>query len=152
MATWKQSERAREALDSRIAHHDLEALLPTPQSGWIRAVRDAIRMTAAELGARMGVAGAAVRAAERRETVGSIQISTLRRAAEAMGCTFVYGFVPVSSLQDIVEQRAEAVLERHMEQSGQTMALEDQTGRILETDRRALIDEIIRSGDIWSDA
>lgn len=150
MATWKQSERAREALDSRVAHQNLEAVLARPQSGWIRSVRDAIRMTAAELGNRIGVAGAAVRAAEQRELAGSIQISTLRRAAEAMGCTFVYGFVPISSLQDIVELRAEAVLERDLKQSAQTMALEDQAGQILEADRRALIEDIIRSGDIWS--
>ena len=100
----------------------------------------------------MGVTGRAVRSAEDNELSGGIRLDTLRRAAEAMDCTLVYGFVPVSTLKDTVERQAEAVLQRHLERSGQTMALEEQGGRILDVDRQELLEEIIRSGRLWSDS
>jgi transcriptional regulator with XRE-family HTH domain len=46
-------------------------------------------MTATQLAARIGVAQATVSQLEQSEIRGSIQLSTLRRAAEAMNCTLV---------------------------------------------------------------
>ncbi len=43
---------------------------------------------------------------ERAEVSGSIQLSTLIRAAEALECRLVYALVPDASLDDIVMRRA----------------------------------------------
>ena len=150
MATWRQAQRARESIDNRIAGQNLETRLMPPQRGWVRAIRDALQMTAGELGARMGVTDAAVRSTERSELEGGASLSTLRRAVEAMDCTFVYGFVPNSSLQDTVDRQATAVLNEQLTRSHQTMLLEDQEGSLLDSDRAALLEGIVRSRGLWS--
>ena len=80
-----------------------------------RLYRDALGMTAADLAARMGISGASVRAMEETEVSGgTLRLSTLRRAAEAMNCTLVYAFVPNERLEQTVVQQARWVLREQM--------------------------------------
>ncbi|MGO6762544.1 helix-turn-helix domain-containing protein, partial [Rhizobium ruizarguesonis] len=55
-----------------------------PPKGWVRALRDALGMTGAQLGTRIGVRPQTVEAIEKSEAAGTIQLNTLRRAAEAL--------------------------------------------------------------------
>ena len=69
-----------------------------PPKGWIRAIRDAVGMTGGQLASRLGIRPQTVAALEKSEAAGSIQLSTLRRVAEAMDCTLVYAkMVPTSA-------------------------------------------------------
>ena len=68
--------------------------LAVPVKGWIKAIRDSLGMTAAQLANRMGISQSTLTAMEKAEARGAIQLSSLRRAAEAMNCTLVYALVP----------------------------------------------------------
>src|SRR5215813_8399297 len=98
-------KRARLATSSRL-HLDerLKEIGPVsrympPVKGWIRAVREALGMTAEQLGRRLGVKQSSVVALEQSEAKGSIELATLRRVAEALDCTLVYALVPNKPLE-----------------------------------------------------
>lgn len=150
MATSDDTKRAREALDQRLRQLGPAARFAVPRLGWIRAVRDALGMTAADLGRRMAITDASVRSLEKKEVSGGVRLSSLRRAAEAMDCTFVYAFIPNSSLQQTVERQAAAVLNEQLSRVHQTMALEAQEGEPLPDSVRAQLEALISSGRVWS--
>lgn len=150
MSARKSARQAREVLDARLAPLGPASRFAVPQKGWIRAVRDALGMTAAQLAARIGVTGASVRSMEETEVTGGIRLSSLRRAAEAMDCTLVYAFIPNDSLQGSVEQQAKRVLRAQSVRTRQTMALEDQDSYLSATAVDAQLQAIIESGGLWS--
>jgi predicted DNA-binding mobile mystery protein A len=150
MTSRKNTRQAREVLDRRLVALGPVSQFAVPRSGWIRAIRDALGMTAAELAARMGISGASVRAMEETEVSGGIRLSTLRRAAEAMDCTLVYAFIPSESLEHTVEQQARWVLSEQMSRSRQTMALEDQASAMTSTAVEDQLRAILDSGRLWS--
>lgn len=150
MASRKNARQAREVLDRRLTPLGPASRFAVPRLGWIRAIRDALGMTAADLATRMGISGASVRAMEDTEVTGGIRLSTLRRAAEAMDCTLVYAFIPNESLQRTVEQQARRVLQEQMGRSRQTMALEDQASEMAPSAVEAQLQAILDSGRLWS--
>ena len=98
-----------------------------PNKGWIRAIRDALGMTGEQLAKRLGVSNRQrVSRIECDEVEGNVTIKTMRRVAEALDCVFVYGFVPHTSLEQTVRNRAEHVVKKRMERVSQTMRLEQQ--------------------------
>jgi len=62
--------------------------------GWLRAVRQAVGIPVMEAAERMGVGQSEVFRMEYAEGRGVIELGTLRRAAEALGCELVYGLTP----------------------------------------------------------
>lgn len=152
MATPAQSKRAREALDPRLASLGPPSRYAPPRLGWVRAIRDALGMTATDLATRMGVTGPAVRSLEKKEVEGGARLSSLRRAAEAMGCTLVYAFVPNSTLQQTVERQAAGILDVQLKRVHQTMALEAQEGEAVPASVRLQLEAVIGSGRLWSGA
>lgn len=152
MTTRQNARQAREALDRRLIPLGPAGRFAVPRLGWIRAIRDALGMTAAELATRIGVTGASVRAMEETEVTGGIRLSTLRRAAEAMDCTLVYAFIPKESLESTVDQQARRVLRSQMHRSRQTMALEDQAEETASAVTDAQLHAILDSGRLWSSA
>jgi predicted DNA-binding mobile mystery protein A len=142
--------RARDRLDKK-----LEALGPldrfaVPPKGWIRAIRDAIGMTGAQLGKRVGTSPQGILGLERSEAAGTIQLNTLRRAAEAMDCVLVYALVPKASLADMVNRRAREIALRALSRVSHSMALEDQqVDRDMETRIQTYIETALRNRDLW---
>ncbi|MGE3327935.1 MAG: mobile mystery protein A [Acidimicrobiia bacterium] len=98
---------ARRHLDARFDTLRVAAQTPRPHRGWVRAIRDALGMSAADLAVRLGVAQQAVSELERSEMNGTVRLDTLRRAADALDCDLVYVLVPRRSLNDIVATQAE---------------------------------------------
>ena len=78
--------------------------LPRPPRGWVRAVRDALSMSAAALAARMGTTAGAVTRLEQSEAADRIRLDTLRRASDALGCDLVYLLVPRRPLTSVVRE------------------------------------------------
>lgn len=118
---------ARRALDRRLDM--LREVVPAatvPRAGWIRAIREAIGMTAAELGARMGSQESTVMRMEGSEASDRIQLGTLRRAAAGLDCDRVYAFVPRQPLEQMVDQQAIALARRLIAGVDHSMSLEDQ--------------------------
>jgi predicted DNA-binding mobile mystery protein A len=95
----------RRHFDQRLAGlDDLVALRPA--DGWVRAVREALGMSTYELAARMGVGHSRVIAIERAEVTGSVSLSTLSRAAEALNCRVCWVLVPSEPLEQMVRRQA----------------------------------------------
>lgn len=98
---------ARQQLDMRLnSLQSSQPLLSPPAAGWIRALRDALGMTAAQLGKRLGVSQQRALAIENGEASGSITLASLVRAANALDCRLIYAVVPRSTLESLVEERA----------------------------------------------
>jgi len=142
--------QAREALDRRLIPLGPASRYAPPRLGWIRAVRDALGMSAANLAIRMGVSGSSVRSLEDNEMSGGIRLSSLQRAAAAMDCTLVYAFIPNESLEGTVRRQAQWVLRQQMCRVSQTMALEAQEADMFGISREAQLRRIVGSWQLWS--
>jgi predicted DNA-binding mobile mystery protein A len=95
----------------------------------------------------------AVVSLERSEASGRIQLSTLRRAAEAMDCVLVYALVPNTSLNEMVDRRARELAVRALRRVSHSMALEDQqVDRDLEKRIQTYINTALRDRDLWESA
>jgi predicted DNA-binding mobile mystery protein A len=122
----KNRKLAREQLD-----HTLDALRPLrdasiPPKGWVRAIRDALGMSGRQLADRLGVARQRIVEIERDEISGSVTLRTMRKVAERFDSVFVYGFVPRTSLEQLVRAQATKIANDRMARVTQTMRLEDQ--------------------------
>ncbi|MBO9523127.1 MAG: mobile mystery protein A [Nocardioidaceae bacterium] len=138
MADVRTRVRARATLEDRFtAWRDLPARGARPHGGWVRAVREALGMTAADLADRMGVSQPSVTRLEKSERDDAARLETLIRAADALGCDLVYALVPRRPLDDMVTEQARRRALRRVEQVGHTMALEDQA-----VDDRSLAEKI----------
>jgi len=125
-----------------------------PPKGWIRAIRDALGMTAKQLANRLGVAQQAVARIEKEELAGSVTIKTMRRIADCLDCVFVYGFVSRTSLEETVARQAKQIAIRRLTQASQTMSLENQALSRRENEQALsdLVDELIRTlpSNLWN--
>jgi predicted DNA-binding mobile mystery protein A len=94
-----------------------------------------------------------VDALEQSEATGSIQLKTLRRAAEALDCTLVYALVPKTSLAGAVQDRARKIAVRDLGRVAHTMKLEAQdTGNAnLEARIEAYIRDVLKDRDLWNE-
>lgn len=142
---------ARRRLDERLSAFKPESRFAVPSRGWIRAIRDALGMSALQLGTRLGVRPQSVADLEKSEAHGTIQLKTLRKVAEALDCTLVYALVPNSSLEDVVQTRAREIARRELARIGHTMDLEAQG--LSKAEREAQIDDYVREHlrerDLW---
>jgi predicted DNA-binding mobile mystery protein A len=116
-------------LDQRFKALRPLARNPRPSKGWIRAIRDALGMTSAQLAHRIGVSQPRVIELEKSEASGTVTLNTLQRAAEALGCRLVYALVPDKSLEETVLERANQLAQQKLTAVQQTMRLEDQSVR-----------------------
>jgi len=147
----RAAAEARRSLDRVLATFRETPRRP-PAHGWIRAMRDALGMTAEQLGRRMGgISQPSVKRLELSEVEGTIQLSSLRRAAAALDCEVVYALVPRRSLEATYETAARVVARRELSLIGHTMALEDQAVDDAEDDERVrrFIAEELDPRDLW---
>lgn len=117
---------ARKALSKKTAFLSNDALLNPPHRGWIKATREALGMSAEQLGHRMGVSQPRVTTLEKAEIKDTVTLESLRRAAEALNCVLVYAIVPKTSLDDLVKKRARAAAAKILGRVNHTMTLEKQ--------------------------
>ncbi|HWK96663.1 MAG TPA: mobile mystery protein A [Pseudolabrys sp.] len=145
--------RARGRLDSRLLKFKPDDQYQPPERGWVRAIRDALGMSGAQLAERLGIRPQSVEALEKSEAAGTIQLSTLRRAAEALDCTLVYALVPKTSLEDAVQRRARNIALRDIARVGHTMKLEAQGTSDADLEARidAYIRDTLKSREIWDE-
>ena len=149
----KETRRmARLRLDERLRPLKPEDRFKAPPKGWTRAIRDALGMTGKQLAKRLNVSPQNIDALEKSEAKGTIKIETLRRAAEAVDCTLVYAFVPKTSLQATLQDRARKIALRELGRVAHTMELEAQgTGDDgLEKRIDSYIRDTIKDRDLWA--
>ena len=138
---------ARQNLDARLIKMKAADSFARPTYGWIRAIRDSLGMTAAQLALRIGVSQPRVIALEKGEVRGSLTLHTLEKAAEALDCTLVYALVPNRSLDALVRAQASKIATERLATVDHTMRLEDQGVKPADAKRHRdqLIDEILHS-------
>lgn len=124
-----------------------------PHGGWVRAIRDALGMSAADLGDRMGLSQARVSQIEAGELDRSITLGTLERAADALGCDVVYALVPRLPLEQMVQEQALAKARQRLAPVAHSMALEDQTSTpnsAVRIQLESLAQQLIDRRGLWS--
>lgn len=126
MKSPRLAAQSRARLDERLAQLGPTERYRPPARGWIKAIREALGMSTAQMARRMGVSQPGIVGLERSEERETIQLATLRRAAEALDCTLVYVLVPNKPLGATVRERARALLVRRRQPVEHTMLLEDQ--------------------------
>ena len=132
---------ARQQLDKRLnSLRDSEALARPPR-GWIRAIREALGMTTAQLGERLGVSQPTALGYEKAEASKRITLQSLERAAHALDCRLVYALVPRTSLEEQVEERARRLAKAQLGAISHSMALEDQ--RVDKADEQRHLERLV---------
>jgi len=134
--------QSRSRLDERFKELGAVKGYATPVRGWIKAIREALGITTAQLAKRLNVKQPTAVALEQSEAKGTIELATLRRVAEALDCTLVYAFVPNKSLEAMVRERARLFARRRRGPVEHSMLLEDQAVTEKDADKR--LDEIVR--------
>lgn len=124
-----------------------------PEKGWIKAVREALGMTTAQLGKRLGVSQQRASLLEKAEVDGSITLKSLEHAAQNLGCRVIYVFYPEQPLHLIMQQRADAIADKQLRSVEQTMRLEDQSvadTELREDTRARLVHQLLqRPARLW---
>lgn len=133
-------------LDASLDRWRSAALPPRPKSGWLKAIRETLGMTATHLAQRLGVAPSTVTRLETSEADDTISLATLRRAAEALGCELHYALVPRQSLTDTLKTRATEMARSRMATISHSMALEAQSTsqENVEAQTRALAESLLK--------
>ena len=117
--------KAQLHIDERLA--PLEALnLARPQSGWIRTIRTALRMTQAELAAILQINQKSLHALEISEAQTKIRLESLEKVADALDCDLVYALVPRDTLHSHYRNRARKIMSARTRSIENTMELENQ--------------------------
>lgn len=154
VGTVRGRRQARRVLDRRFADAPgVLSVTAVPRGGWVRTIREALGMSAAELGNRMGVGQSSVSFLERSESAGRIQLDTLTRAADALNCDMVYALVPRQPLERMVADRASELALAMVTSVGHTMRLEGQgvATSITELQVRERAEELRDEPGLWAD-
>ncbi len=121
---------AIEQLDRKLARLQILKDVDIPPKGWIHAIRTSLNMSLAQLAKRLKITAVSVREIEERERNKTITLKKLNEVAEALDLQLVYGFLPKeTSLEKMIEKRAEHIASEIVLRTSHTMALEDQENR-----------------------
>ena len=123
----QERSSARRQLDKRLnSFRNLDGFA-RPSRGWIKAIREALGMTTAQLAKRLGVSQPRAVEIEKGEIASAITLETLARAARALDCHLVYALVPRKPLEELAQERATLLAKRRLQSTRHSMALEDQS-------------------------
>lgn len=135
----------------------LRELMPSlkPKKGWVKTIREALGMTAAQLAHRLTLHPSRITRIEEEELRLSLTLNTLYKIAEALECDLVYALVPKHDIEDILRERAKKLAITRIQRLQNSMSLEnqalnnDQLNAILEHH----IDELLRGPlkYLWED-
>jgi predicted DNA-binding mobile mystery protein A len=142
MTKARLAAQARSQLDKRFGQVGPAERYTPPVRGWIRAIREALGMTTAQLAQNLGIKQPSLIDLEQSEARGTIELATLRRVAEALDCTLVYALVPNKPLETMIRERARAFARKRRGPVEHTMLLEDQ--KVKGQDSEARLDDIVR--------
>lgn len=115
-----------------------------PERGWLRAIREALGVSASDLAREMGISRSLPLLLEKSEAENTITLKSLKAAANALDCELVYALVPkAGSMAELSQNRLRTDATKHISDVEHSMALENQAaGHVeeaaeIETDRLA---------------
>ncbi|WP_087001489.1 mobile mystery protein A [Rhizobium sullae] len=151
MSVKQTVRRQYQAIVDTALGNDIEI----PAEGWIRTVRKALGMSGAQLAKKMGVTRARIAQAEKAELDGGVTLKSMEATAEAMGCRFVYAFVPPQTIENVIIAQARKKAQAIVGSAAKHMALEDQTVSHNRTQQEVarLMNELMYQmpSDFWED-
>lgn len=101
--------------------------IPTPTTGWLKAVRVSLGMSLQQLSHKLSITKQSVQEIELREKEGNITLKNLRETADALDMQLVYGLVPKDgSIENLIDRKARELATRIVFRTSNTMKLEDQ--------------------------
>ena len=101
--------------------------VPTPPTGWLKAVRVSLGMSLQQVADKLSITKQSVQEIELREKEGNITLKSLRETAEALDMQFVYGLVPNDgTIEKLIDRKARELATRIVSRTSNTMKLEDQ--------------------------
>jgi predicted DNA-binding mobile mystery protein A len=121
----KATTLTRKQLDKRLQKIARSGLFVPPQ-GWIASIRSALGMTQSQLAARLGMSRQNLNKLEKSELAGTLEIKTLRKVAQSLGCEISYVLLPKTSLDDTVIKQAAIVASKIVGETEKHMRLEKQ--------------------------
>lgn len=145
--TEKSATLQRLQLADALGGFSSSHLSSPPGGGWVRAIREALGMTQAQLAVRLGISRQSLQGLERAEANRRITLDSLDRLAKAMDCRLVYALVPEKgSLDDVRAHRAKALADALLKSTEHSMKLEDQgvSARESKRQRELLADALLR--------
>lgn len=132
----KSTRLAIRQLDNIFSKFKENGSFILPPKGWIRAIRTALGMSARQLGNRAGMTQAAVAQIETSEAADKASISTMRKMAGALDCTFVYALVPNTSLEAFLKKQITEYAKQKVLSTAHSMSLEAQNVTDEETENQ----------------
>lgn len=143
---------ARRALERRLEpFRDFAGTATPPPAGWVRAIREALGMSAADLAERMGVTETSALRLEVSERQRRIRMDTLERAAEALDCDVIYALVPRKTLEQMVREQAGTKAAQQLGRVAHSMLLEGQqvSDDVTSEQLREITSELLDSPGLW---
>ena len=131
----------REQLDKKLDSLKAFASSGVPKQGWIKTVREALGLSARQLGEKAGIDQSRISRLESAEKDGSLKLSSLQKIAKGLNMRFVYGFVSEDTLEEMVRAQAKKIALKKLKRLNNTMRLEKQ-GLSSEEQKKALEDMI----------
>lgn len=120
------------------------------KGGWIHYVRSILDIKLTTLAKLAKTTSSVIQQAEKREAQGKVTLDTLNRMANAMGCEFVYAFVPRKEIKSLIEDRALQKARKILERADIHMSLEDQkVEQKFENRVKILASQLIELGEVW---
>ena len=114
-------------IDKKIKSFRAVSRLSEFPRGWVYSIRTALGMSLQQLGDRLKITPQSVKEIEDREKNKTISLKTLEDVARALDMKLIYGFYPrATSLEKMIEQRAESLAKQIVLKTSKTMQLEDQ--------------------------
>jgi len=139
-------------LDSQLKEwQSVSSKYNRPRAGWVKTLRTVLSMSAEQLANRLGLTRSRIIQLEKAEVHDAITLRTLRETANALECEFVYALVPKghSTLEGIIEKRAEQIAKERVGRVAHTMSLESQSvdPAILKEQTNALAKDLVEHLD-----
>ncbi len=132
----------RDQLDKKLVF--LKGLLSSgiPEQGWIKIIREALGLSASQLGKKVGIDQSRISRLENAEKDGNLKLSSLQKIAKSLNMHFVYGFVPIDgdTLEEIVTKQARQLALKRLKRLNNTMNLEQQ--RLSENEQKKALDDM----------
>ena len=125
----------------------------TPQKGWIKQIRELLKMSAKKLGERCGLEQSTISRLEKSERKRSITLSSLEKLADGLNCDVKYILVPREPLDQFLLRKAREAARREIAKVSHTMTLEDQglSDKQIELQIQDLAEELLNQNSplIW---
>jgi len=145
----------REQLETTLNRLSCIHNVDRPAMGWLRAIREALGMSGKQFARRLKVSAPRITELEKNELGGAVTIKSMRQAADALDCVFVYAVIPRKNLAEIVHKQATSLVRKKLATVSHSMLLEGQQLSAIEQKKafETDVEEVIRNmpKELWDD-